>query len=88
MTVNGSSLNHTHPSSQRWAQLLFTSNHHAVKSPISPLDKAISSDKYLLSNFSPSTLPPPPPSASLSLKLHIEKLCQYQKYVIYGMQIK
>lgn len=87
MTVNGSSLNHTHPSSQRWAQLLLTSNHHAVKSPISPLDKAISSDKYLLSNFSPSTLPPPP-SASLSLKLRIEKLCQYQKYVIYGMQIK
>lgn len=86
MTVNGSSLNHTHPSSQRWAQLLLTSNHHAVKSPISPFDKAISSDKYLLSNFSPTTLPPP--SASLSLKLHIEKLCQYQKYVIYGMQIK
>lgn len=88
MTVNGSSLNHTHPSSQRWAQLLLTSNLHAVKSPISPLDKAISSDKYLLSNFSPSTLPSPLPSASLSLKLHIEKLCQYQKYVIYGMQIK
>lgn len=87
MTVNGSSLNHTHPSSQRWAQLLLTLNYHAVKSPISPLDKAISSDKYLLSNFSPSTLPPPP-SASLSLKLHIEKLYQYQKYVIYGMQIK
>lgn len=87
MTVNGSSLNHTHPSSQRWAQLLLTSNHHAVKSPISPFDKAISSDRYLLSNFSPSTLPHPP-SASLSLKLHIEKLCQYQKFVIYGMQIK
>lgn len=87
MTVNGSSLNHTHPSSQRWAQLLLTLNYHAVKSPISPLDKAISSDKHLLSNFSPSTLPPPP-SASLSLKLHIEKLYQYQKYVIYGMQIK
>ena len=87
MTVNGSSLNHTHPSSQRWAQLLLTLNYHAVKSPISPLDKAISSDKYLLSYFSPSTLPPPP-SASLSLKLHIEKLYQYQKYVIYGMQIK
>lgn len=87
MTVNGSSLNHTHPSSQRWAQLLLTSNHHAVKSPISPLDKAISSDKYYFLIF-PLPPSPPPPSASLSLKLHIEKLCQYQKYVIYGMQIK
>lgn len=38
---------------------------HAVKSPISPLDKAISSDKYLLSNFSPSTLPPPLPPLPL-----------------------